>query len=284
MTEQLVDVPGATICVEGFGAPGDPAVLLLGGIGMAMDWWEPPFCARLAAAGRHVIRYDHRDTGRSTCWPPGAPDYSADDLQADPLHVLDALGVDRAHLVGLSMGGGISQEIAAQHPERVASLTLVATSPAGKRAGGEPLPPPEPALAASFADPAEPDWDDRDAVVEHMVAEQRLYAGPRLFDEERVRRLAELVLDRSASPASAGNHAVCRDGTAPPFALADLAVPTLVLHGTADPLFPLPHGRALAAEIPGARLLLLDGVGAEPPGRVHAEVAEAVLAHTQDRQ
>jgi pimeloyl-ACP methyl ester carboxylesterase len=281
MTEKMVAGAGATICVEAFGAPGDPAVLLIGGIGMPMDWWEPPFCQRLAGAGRYVVRYDHRDTGRSTCWPPGAPDYSADELQADPLHVLDALGVDRAHLVGLSMGGGISQQLAAQHPARVAGLTLVATSPAGKRASGEPLPPPEPELAASFTDAAEPDWHDRRCVVEHMVAAQRLYCGPELFDEDRVRRLAGLVVDRSASPASAGNHAVCRDGTAPPFAMADLTAPTLVLHGTADPLFPLPHGRSLAAEIPGARLVELPGMGHEvPPPPLWDTALRAIIEHT----
>jgi pimeloyl-ACP methyl ester carboxylesterase len=114
-----------------------------------------------------------------------------------------------------------------------------------------------------------------------MVAEQRHYCGPRLFDEARVRRLAEAVLDRSTSPASAGNHAVCRDGTAPPFRMADLAVATLVLHGTADPLFPLPHGRALAAEIPGARLVELPGMGHEvPPPALWDTALRAIIEHT----
>src|SRR4051812_26117136 len=106
--KQVVDAPGAKLCVEAFGAPGDPAVLLIAGMAQSMDWWEPAFCARLAGAGRFVVRYDHRDTGGSTRCPPGSPDYGFDELGTDPLRVLDALGVDRAHLVGMSMGGGIT--------------------------------------------------------------------------------------------------------------------------------------------------------------------------------
>src|SRR4051812_15302333 len=178
MTQQLVAVPGAELCVEAFGTSADPAVLLLAGMAMSMDWWETAFCERLAGAGRYVIRYDHRDTGRSTCWPPGEPDYSADDLSTDPLRVLDALDIERAHLVGMSMGGGITQALAARHPERIRTMTLIATSPAGALADERPLPPPEPRLAATFTDPTpEPDWHDRAAVVEHLVDEQRPYAG-----------------------------------------------------------------------------------------------------------
>src|SRR3954471_19397383 len=186
MTEQMVDGTGAKLCVETFGAPGDPAVLLLGGIAMSMDWWETAFCERLAGAGRYAIRYDHRDTGRSTCWPPGEPDYSADDLSTDPLHVLDALDIERAHLVGMSMGGGITQALAARHPERIRTMTLIATSPAGALADERPLPPPEPRLAATFTDPApEPDWHDRAAVVEALVDGQRPYGGRVRLDEGR---------------------------------------------------------------------------------------------------
>ena len=100
-----------------------------------MDWWEDDFCARLAAGPRFVIRYDHRDTGQSVSYAPGAPGYTGDDLVADAIGVLDALGVDRAHVVGQSMGGALAQVLALEHPGRVASLTLIATSPAGP---GEP--------------------------------------------------------------------------------------------------------------------------------------------------
>ena len=129
--------------------PLDPAVLLIIGTAGSMDRWEEPFCERLAAAGRFVIRYDHRDTGGSTTYPPGEPGYTSDALFADPLGILDHLGVERAHLVGLSMGGAIAQWIAIDDPERVLSLTLMSTSPVGT--GGAALPPVSDELRAAFA-------------------------------------------------------------------------------------------------------------------------------------
>src|SRR5918994_37613 len=113
------EINGAELCVDTIGNPGDPAVLLIMGGAGSMDRWEEPFCERLAAAGRYVIRYDHRDTGGSTTYPPGKPGYTGDDLVADALGVLDHLGVERAHVFGLSMGGGIAQRIAVDHPERL---------------------------------------------------------------------------------------------------------------------------------------------------------------------
>ena len=142
--QRLVDVGGGTrLCVETFGDPADPALLLIAGISSSMDAWEDEFCRRLADGRRYVIRYDHRDTGRSTGWPVGEPGYTATDLTNDPVALLDALGRTDAHLVGISMGGGIAQDVAARHPERVASLTLISTSPAGPGDPDRPeLPPP----------------------------------------------------------------------------------------------------------------------------------------------
>jgi pimeloyl-ACP methyl ester carboxylesterase len=283
MTERLVSAAGAELCVQTFGARTDPAVVMISGMGASMDWWEVDFCTRLAGAGRFVVRYDHRDTGRSTGYPPGEPGYTADELATDPLRVLDALGVERAHLVGVSMGGGIAQQLAAQHAERVATITLIATSPAGTRADPTPLPPPEPRLAATFAHPAAtPDPADRAAVIDWIVQDYRPYAGTLGFDEQRVRRVAEVVADRSPDAVSrSANHSAAAEGSAPPFRLADIAVPTLVLHGSADPLFPLPHGQALATEIPGASLLVLDGMGHEvPPPQLWDTVLTEIVRHT----
>src|SRR5687767_14332895 len=155
-----VELNGAELCVDTIGDPSHPPVLLIMGGAGSMDRWEEPFCERLAAAGRFVIRYDHRDTGRSTCYPPGEPGYSGDDLAADALAILDRLGVERAHLAGISMGGGIVQRIAIEHPERVSGVTLMSTSPAGT--GGPELPPASEAMQAVFGgeQPAEPDWSD----------------------------------------------------------------------------------------------------------------------------
>ena len=128
---RILRAHGVEICVQTFGSADAEPVLLIAGAASTMLYWDEEFCAGLAAGPRFVLRYDHRDTGRSTTCPPGAPDYTAVDLLDDAIGLLDALGIDRAHLVGLSMGGGLAQLAAIAHPDRVASLTLIAASPAG---------------------------------------------------------------------------------------------------------------------------------------------------------
>lgn len=270
------------LCVEAIGDRGDPALLLIGGATWSMDWWDDELCHRFADRGRFIVRYDNRDTGRSTSYPPGAPGYGSSDLIADAVAVLDALHIDRAHVVGLSMGGGIAQRLALEHRDRVATLTLISTSPIDPGIGG--LPPPTSEIQATFADAApEPDWTDRDAVVACVVEGERPYAGPGNFDESRVRALAGRVFDRTRDmAASMTNHFLLADEGSTATSLDRLAgLPTLVLHGTADPLFPLDHGRALAAAIPGARFIALDDVGHQlPPPSAWDLVVDALTEHT----
>jgi pimeloyl-ACP methyl ester carboxylesterase len=283
--EQILQVNGSELCAETFGDPGDPAILLIGGAAASMDYWEPDFCERLAAGGRYVIRYDHRDTGRSASSPAGAPAYTGMDLVTDPVGLLDALGIDRAHVVGLSMGGGLAQDLAAGYADRVATITLMSTSPAGKRSSDEPLPPSADRVQALFADPApEPDWSDRAAVIEYLLDDLRPYAGTIPFDEAGMRAVVTRMVDRTTDiAASQKNHWILADSDdAEPIRMADITAPTLVLHGTEDPLFPLPHGEALAREIRGATLVVLDGVGHEyPPRAVWDTVVPAILDHTR---
>ncbi len=156
-----------------------PALLLIGGAEASMDWWEDEFCERLAAGGRYVVRYDTRDTGRSTTYPVGGPPYGGDELIADAVGVLDALGIAAAHVVGISAGGGVAQHLAVEHPERVASLTLISTTPDGPGgADHADLPPMSAALAASFSNGGEtPDWSDLEAVIDYYTAGERMMAG-----------------------------------------------------------------------------------------------------------
>ena len=279
MAEQMVEVDGVRLCVEAFGSPGDPAVLLIAGAAQSMIWWDAGFCDHLAAAGRFVVRYDQRDTGRSTSSPAGRPTYTAADLATDPLRVLDGLGVPAAHVVGLSMGGGVAQVLAVSEPDRVRTLTLVSTTPAGPH-DGPPLPGPEPQVAA--ADTTEPDWQDRAAVLAHRVEVERPCAGSLGFDERRTRLLATLEVDRTTDmAASMTNHFLLSDAWPAGARLEDVRAPTLVLHGTTDPVFPLEHGRALARLVPGARLVELDGVGHEQPPPARWDVVlPALLEHT----
>jgi pimeloyl-ACP methyl ester carboxylesterase len=279
--ETMVRARGVELCTEAFGDAADPTILLVHGVAAAMDFWDDELCRRLAAGPRHVVRYDHRDTGRSTTYPPAAPGYTGRDLADDAVAILDALGVASAHLVGQSMGGALAQRVALDRPERVRSLTLVSTTGVGTLPAGTELPPPTDELAATFSSPApEPDWSDRDAVVEYLVDSFRPYAGSGPFDEVGLRAAAERAVDRSRNVASAGNHALVDPGAEPTRALGDLDVPTLVIHGTEDPLFPLPHGRALARLIPGAELLVVDRMGHELPRWTWGTTIPAILAHT----
>jgi pimeloyl-ACP methyl ester carboxylesterase len=247
-----------------------------------MDWWQDEFCERLASGPRFVIRYDMRDTGQSVTDEPGAPQYGGQDLVTDAVGLLDALRVARAHVVGISMGGAIAQQLALDHADRVSSLTLMSTSPAGPG-----LPPMSDELRARFKEPAsEPDWSDRQGVVDYIVEDLRAYAGTLRFDEEEMRALAGRILDRTVNIESTLTNHWLLEGDGEPLRprLGEITAPTLVLHGTEDPLFPYGHAQVLAAEIPGANLLALEGVGHEmPPRPVWDQVVAAILDHTAVR-
>ncbi len=274
---RLVPVNGVDLCVETFGEPADPAVLLIMGGGASMDWWEDEFCERLAAGSRFVIRYDHRDTGQSVSYPPGRPGYTSRELITDPIGVLDALGLARAHVVGLSMGGGIALSLAHDFADRLASLTVLGTSP-----GGDGLPPMSDELRAAFSGGmAEPDWSDRASVIDYLLADARLYAAPsRTFEEEAMRAFLGRVYDRTVNMASVMNHFIAPGVGESDRDLGTLTVPTLVLHGTEDPLFPYQHGQALAAAIPGARLVPLERTGHEIPEVAWDVAIPEILRHT----
>jgi pimeloyl-ACP methyl ester carboxylesterase len=277
--EQIVSANGVDLCLQTFGDRGDPPILLIMGSGASMDWWEDALCARLAAGGRFVVRYDHRDTGRSVTYEPGAPGYTGDDLVGDAVGIIDVLGLAPAHVVGMSMGGAFAQLIALDHRDRVASLTLIATS----GGAGDPDLPGMPAQArAAFAAVSAPDWSDRAAVVSYYTQLARVAVSPnRAFDEEGFARLCERVLDRTTNIASSAmNHDLLDGGGRWRERLAGLDVPTLVVHGTDDPVFPHEHGEALAREIPGARLLTLEDTGHELPPATWDVLVPALLEHT----
>jgi pimeloyl-ACP methyl ester carboxylesterase len=271
----IVQANGVALCVQGIGDPALPAILLIHGAATSMGGWDDRFCARLASSGRFVIRYDQRDTGESVSYPTGAPGYTMHDLIDDAIGLLDVYGISRAHLVGTSMGGGIAMGAALTHPARVASLTLIGTSP-----GGSGLPAMSREFLAHVSGPG-PDFTDRAAVLDHFVALLRIFAaGSVEFDaaEPALRSGLDAEFDRTKNLASSQvNHFVMDVGESMRDRLGAIAVPTLVIHGARDPVFPLGHGRALAKEIPGARLLVLKDTGHGFPESTWDEIVPEIV-------
>lgn len=275
--ERIVRANGVDLCVQTFGDPGQPPILLIHGAAASMLAWDDEFCRRLAAGPRFVIRYDHRDTGRSVSYPPGAPRYTLDDLAADAAALLDVYGLERAHVVGRSMGGALAMRMALDRPERVASLTLMVTSP-----GGAGLSPPSPAFLAHIQSTRPPDWSDRSAVVDHVLALLRVFDGGAAPVERWITRdMVAREVDRTANIASAlTNHFLIGLGEPIRPRLGQITAPTLVVQGARDPVFPPDHAQALAAEIPGARLLVLPGCGHLVLAPSWDTLVPAMLAHT----
>ncbi|MWV47389.1 alpha/beta fold hydrolase [Paenibacillus sp. HJL G12] len=276
MNERLLKVNGIDLCTEGFGDPKDPAILLIMGATASMIWWEDDFCRRLAGRGRFVIRYDNRDTGRSMTYAAGQPEYTFDDMADDAIHILDEYGIEKAHVVGMSMGGMLTQMVALRHPKRVLSVTLLATSNFAPE-----LPPSEEKVDRFFENAGEVDWTNEASIVEFTTAKWRVLRGSKhSFDKDKIALLAKKEFRRSAHPASMMNHALVSGGETDLVRTNEIDVPALIVHGTEDPIIPYEHGVHLAAVIPDAKLLTLHGTGHE----LHADdwdtIIQAIEAHT----
>lgn len=266
--------------VESFGRENDPLVLLVGGTTMLS--WPDALCEQLAAAGRRVVRYDLRDSGTSTTLDPASPAYDLRDLAADAAALVAELGVRTAHLGGVGVGGMVAQVAALDHPDVFSQLTLVGTRPVAPGPVDPDLPDHDSAVMAGLFTRPMPDWTDRDAVAAFAAGGAGLLGD----DPEQARTTAARIWDRTASSDPAVHEAnqlgmvFSRIDCAPRWRerLGELIVPTLVVHGRADPFFPVGNGEALAAEIPGARLLVLDDMGTALRHTAAIQVAAAMLA------
>lgn len=270
---------GVELFTEHTGDPAHPPILLIMGAMASGVWWPEAFCERLAARGRFVVRYDHRDTGASTSGTPGSIAYDVEDLAADAVRILDSYGLDRAHLCGMSLGGYLAQLIALQHPARVATLTLIASE---RLAAADPdMPGISPDVLAYHANAGELDWSDREAVLAYQVGAWRLLHGSaHPFDAAHIRALAEADLARTPDPLTAFNHAQLGGGEAWLGRLAEITAPALIIHGTEDPVLPYAHGLALARELPRARLVTLEGTGHELHPADWDRIVDAIVEHT----
>jgi pimeloyl-ACP methyl ester carboxylesterase len=279
----MAELGEVDLAYETFGDPAEPAMLLIMGLGAQMIYWPTELCELLAARGYFVVRFDNRDAGRSTVIgvkPPTiaqlasgqaeAP-YRLEDMADDAAHLLDHLGIERAHIVGASMGGMIAQVFALEHPRRTLSLASI-MSTTGDRSVGRPT---EGAMAVLLT----PAPADRDGYIEATIR-GRGVIGTQPADEARTRDLAERSFDRGIHPEGTvrqfGAIAVGGDRTS---RLRDIAMPTVVIHGSEDPLITRSGGEATAAAIPGAELLVIDGMGHDMPPQHFDEIADALVAN-----
>ena len=264
-----VTANGMELEYDVFGAPGGAPLLLINGLGAQMIGWEEDFCRLLVERGFRVVRFDNRDVGLST--RPQEP-YTLDDMAGDAAGLLAALGIPAAHVVGASMGGFIAQLVALNHPERVLSLTSIMSGPNG----ADQVAPTDEARALLV----EPAAETREGRIEQGVQAKRKLLGPAdPFDEPSERARIAAAIDRGYNPA--GFIRQLQAITAAPGRLErlrSLRVPTLVIHGDADILVPVENGRNVAAAIPGARLVEIEGMGHDVPRRVWTQVADEIAA------
>jgi pimeloyl-ACP methyl ester carboxylesterase len=287
MSEKLCDVgDGINLCYETFGDPGDPAALLIMGLGAQMVAWQEDFCEGLAERGLYVVRFDNRDIGRSTHLQGPPPSllqllrysvparYTLADMAQDAVGLMDDLAIDRAHVIGASMGGMIAQTLAARHPARVRSLVSMMSSTGGRWVG-------RPALS-SYAIFLRKAPTEREAFIEHAT---QLFAkiGSRGIpqDTEGVRKIAALSFDRELDRTGAGRQlaAIIASGDRTT-ELESITAPTLVIHGSVDPLVSPSGGRATARAIPGAELTMIEGMGHDLPRVLWPRLIDAFAAHT----
>jgi pimeloyl-ACP methyl ester carboxylesterase len=279
MTSREITVNDVTLFSERFGEPADPAILLIMGAMASGVWWPEDFCRQLAGRGRHVIRYDHRDTGKSISYAHGHLAYGVEDLADDAMRVLDAYGIQRAHLVGMSLGGYLAQLIGLKYEERVVTLTLIASE--ALEAADPEIAGIDPAVLAYHAAAGGLDWRDRAAVLDYQVGAWRLLSGSaHPFAESEIRALATADYDRTPNPTSVFNHAALSEPVGWLGRLSRLRSPVLVIHGTEDRVVPYAHALTIKARVPTATLLTLHGTGHELHRADWPSILTAIEEHT----
>jgi pimeloyl-ACP methyl ester carboxylesterase len=292
MTMKYMNSNGITLAYDSFGEEAAEAILLISGLGTQMIRWADPFCMELAALGYRVIRFDNRDVGCSTSFSQhGAVDFNAlasslmagqrplvpytlADMAADAVGLLDALSIPQAHAVGRSMGGMIAQVMASEHPSQVLSLTSIMSA-----TGNPDMPSAEPDAMAMMRRPAPDPISDEAGFLDHSISFARRIAGTAYpFDEEACRALLREEVRHGHSPGGMGRQlaamALAGDRRS---RLAAIKAPTLVIHGTVDPLFPPACGQDTAASIPNAELMLIEGMGHDLPTWLFGTVAQAIV-------
>lgn len=287
----IIQTNSIELAYDSFGNDNDEVMILIAGLGTQMIRWTVPFCEQLAAQGFRVIRFDNQDTGCSTHYShypamdfnalaaalmsgqrPDMP-YTLDDMAGDVIGLLDALGIDGAHIVGRSMGGMIAQLVASKYPDRVLSLTSIMST-----SGNPSLPQASPEVMGMMTAPGPNPFEDEAGFLAHSMAFAKRIAGTgHPFDEEAYRALIAEEFRRAYDPGSVGRQiaAIAVSGDRRPL-LAAIKVPALVIHGMDDPLFVPACGEDTASSIPGAELMLVEGMGHDLPHQLYQQMIDAI--------
>lgn len=275
MTEKIIRFNDVHICAESFGEINNPTILLIMGATASMIYWEEEFCKSLSNQGFHIIRYDNRDVGKSITYEYGHPEYTFEDLADDAIQVLDAYKVDKAHIVGMSMGGIITQIIALKHPSRVLTISLIMTSNFDSS-----LPKKDNKVTKALSELKIRNWQNKDEVVECFIKKSKVLIGSKhIFDEEKIRRLNEEEFDRAINLQSMENHGFIKGWGSYLSRTNEINAPTLVIHGTEDTIIPYEHGIHLSEVIPNAVLVTLEGTGHELHHNDWDEIINAISKH-----
>lgn len=264
---------GVELEYESFGDPAGETALLINGLGSQMTRWPADFCALLVAKGLRVVRFDNRDVGKST-WFKAGDTYRCEDMAADAVGLLDVLGVAKAHIVGMSMGGMIAQTVASDHPSRVLSLTSIMSN-----TGNRELPAAAPSAMAVINTPAPDPAKDREAFLANAVKNALIIGSPAYpWPDGALRARAEAEVDRAFNPSGVGRQMAGIGASGDRRAkVRTISAPTVVLHGEDDPLVPVAGGRDTAACIAGAELRVIPGMGHDLPPALYAIFVDAIM-------
>jgi len=300
MAEKFVQADPIKLWTESFGDPKNPAMLLIMGAGAQGIFWPDRLCKLLADNGFFVIRYDNRDCGKSSAVHSLTISYTLDDMADDAIAILDAYGIDKAHIVGASMGGTIAQLLALNHPERVLSLILIMSTPDlsvvayainlpvlrtlmgfTKRSD---LPPPTDEVISFFRSVILTPPQTREGWSDVGEKAWAVFSNGVPFDEQEIKELEQKAFERTESPHALLGHArAILNSAKKEIDLSAISQPTLIIHGEHDPIFPVEHGKALAEVVPNAQLEILPDMAHVIPTALSKKLTDIIVWHTKNR-
>jgi pimeloyl-ACP methyl ester carboxylesterase len=281
MNEKFIKYEDVVLCTESFGNKKDPVILLIAGATVSMLYWDEAFCRQLESKGFFVIRYDNRDTGKSSTYAPGTTPYNIVNLVDDAIAILDEYNVEKAHLAGISLGGLIAQIAALKYPERVQSLILMSTGPWGDPDPG--IPEMDKGILKLHQKAETVDWADEDEVVLYVLELSELMKGRKPLNRKRIEKMAREEFRRASNYTSLFNHAALQGGEEWLNRLNEIEQPSLIIHGTDDQIWHFKHTRILTRELKGSALVALEGTGHELNDQDWPIIAEAIAEFIEAR-